>query len=350
MLIFSQSTRMLDIIERVLSPRKLLRIDGSTKEKNRQKNVDKFNEKNSDIVAMILSTKAAGLGITLTGADRAIVYDPSWNPADDAQAVDRCYRIGQTKSVTVYRLIAAGTVEERMYEKQVHKDGLKHTVLSNDGRTTRRYFDKTELRILFKLSPEGYCGMLEKINQNIDANKGGSGKPSFLGSHPSVVGISSHDDIYNEAVIELDDFSVHEEDQNKTPFASYTKSRTIMSDVSNLSQMGFLPGSKEQVHMIPLGNGKNKTRQMRELAKEQKHIFNFGECGDNDKENIAPIPFSFKRRQTIVQNADILVQDGNLEGAAGLLLDLVDTNNLKADEKLKIHTKIAIITRRLGWI
>ncbi len=63
---------------------------------------------------MLLSTKATGVGLTLTGADRAIIYDPSWNPAEDSQAVDRCYRIGQTKEVAVFRLITAGSVEEKV--------------------------------------------------------------------------------------------------------------------------------------------------------------------------------------------------------------------------------------------
>ena len=107
-LVFSQSTKMLDIIERVV-PLSLARIDGSTK--NRQTIVDNFNRTDSTFDGMILSTKAAGIGLTLTGADRAIIYDPSWNPSDDSQAVDRCYRIGQSQNVTIYRLIAAGTVE-----------------------------------------------------------------------------------------------------------------------------------------------------------------------------------------------------------------------------------------------
>lgn len=124
-LIFSQSTKMLDIIGLALADCvKHLRIDGSTANNYRQKAVDHFNDKDSDIDIMLLSTKAAGIGLTLTGADRAIIYDPSWNPAEDAQAVDRCYRIGQDKPVTVYRFISAGTVEEKIYEKQVHKDGM----------------------------------------------------------------------------------------------------------------------------------------------------------------------------------------------------------------------------------
>ncbi len=116
MLIFSQSTKMLDIIQSVLQERVqgMSRIDGSTKERDRQRLVDLFNEKGSLTEVMLLSTGAGGIGLTLTGADRAIIYDPSWNPAEDSQAVDRCYRIGQEKDVSVFRLIAAGTVEEKV--------------------------------------------------------------------------------------------------------------------------------------------------------------------------------------------------------------------------------------------
>ena len=126
-LIFSQSTRMLNIIEDTLQGVNLSRIDGSTREKERQRLVDDFNSGTGSVDAMLLTTKAAGIGLTLVGADRVVVYDPSWTPAEDAQAVDRCYRIGQTKPVQVFRLITAGTVEEKMYEKQVHKDGIRRT-------------------------------------------------------------------------------------------------------------------------------------------------------------------------------------------------------------------------------
>jgi DNA excision repair protein ERCC-6 len=112
-LIFSQSTKMLDIMESVL-PIRLARIDGSVSGKKRQAIVEKFNESKLHFDALLLSTKAAGVGLNLIGADRAIIYDPSWNPADDSQAVDRCYRIGQRSDVTVYRFITAGTVEGKL--------------------------------------------------------------------------------------------------------------------------------------------------------------------------------------------------------------------------------------------
>ena len=98
-LIFSQFTTVLDIIERVLKQQyTLLRIDGKTKEKDRQKHVDEFNQPDSDIDIMLISTKAGGQGLTLTGADSCIVYDPSWNPAEDAQAVgEYCTTSGNPK-------------------------------------------------------------------------------------------------------------------------------------------------------------------------------------------------------------------------------------------------------------
>jgi hypothetical protein len=74
------------------------------------------------------TTQVGGVGLTLTGADRVVIYDPSWNPSIDAQAVDRAYRIGQTNRVVVYRLVSCGTVEEKIYRKQVYKGGLSRAV------------------------------------------------------------------------------------------------------------------------------------------------------------------------------------------------------------------------------
>ncbi|GIY33841.1 DNA excision repair protein ERCC-6-like [Caerostris extrusa] len=91
--------------------------------------------------------KVGGVGITLTAADRVVIYDPSWNPATDAQAVDRVYRIGQQKNVVVYRLITCGTVEEKIYRRQIFKDSItKQATGSSDP---YRYFSKQELRELF---------------------------------------------------------------------------------------------------------------------------------------------------------------------------------------------------------
>ena len=92
-------------------------------------------------------------GITLTGADRVIIFDPSWNPAEDRQAVDRAYRIGQTRPVVIYRLITSGCVEEKMYEKQVFKEGLR--AVTENGTSNEKYFSQDEARQMFTLGDSG---------------------------------------------------------------------------------------------------------------------------------------------------------------------------------------------------
>lgn len=190
-LIFSQSVMMLDIIQAVLDDVRVSRIDGQTKEQDRQRFVDDFNKQNGNVDVMLLSTKAAGVGLTLTGADRVIVYDPAWTPAEDSQAVDRCYRIGQKREVLVYRLIAAGTVEEKMYEKQIHKDGIRRTVLT-EIESVQRYFTKQELSELFTLAPIGACAVMEKVS-NVQTDWT---RHKFMLAHRGVVGLSRHDGFY----------------------------------------------------------------------------------------------------------------------------------------------------------
>lgn len=122
-LIFSQSRKMLDIMERVLRNRnfRLLRLDGTvTQLAEREKRIALF-QTDKRYTIFLLTTQVGGVGITLTGANRVVIFDPSWNPATDAQAVDRAYRIGQTENVLIYRLITCGTVEEKIYRRQVNK-------------------------------------------------------------------------------------------------------------------------------------------------------------------------------------------------------------------------------------
>ena len=95
----------------------------------RQQIVNRFNATPS--IAYFLATIRVGsLGFTITGADRVIIVDPSWNPTVDEQAVDRAYRIGQTKDVVSYRLLTCGTVEEKLYRKQLCKAAIQAKVLS----------------------------------------------------------------------------------------------------------------------------------------------------------------------------------------------------------------------------
>uniref|UniRef100_A0A8C6JXC3 DNA excision repair protein ERCC-6-like n=1 Tax=Melopsittacus undulatus TaxID=13146 RepID=A0A8C6JXC3_MELUD len=151
-LVFSQSRKMLDIIERVLSCRqfRIMRIDGTvTHLLEREKRISTF-QSNRDYSVFLLTTQVGGVGITLTAASRVVIFDPSWNPATDAQAVDRAYRIGQKENVVIYRLITCGTVEEKIYRRQVFKDSLIRQT-TGDKKNPFRYFSKQELRELFTL-------------------------------------------------------------------------------------------------------------------------------------------------------------------------------------------------------
>eukprot|EP01083_Nonionella_stella_P125168 378497_1 len=130
-LLFSQMTRVLDIIEDYIIFRsyKYCRIDGSTKSFDRQEAMDRFNHPESDDFIFLLSTRAGGLGINLQTANVVILFDSDWNPQMDMQAIDRAHRIGQTKVVNVYRFITDGTVEERMLERAQQKMFLDAVVI-----------------------------------------------------------------------------------------------------------------------------------------------------------------------------------------------------------------------------
>uniref|UniRef100_A0A3Q3Q5Q0 DNA excision repair protein ERCC-6-like n=1 Tax=Monopterus albus TaxID=43700 RepID=A0A3Q3Q5Q0_MONAL len=151
-LVFAHYRKMLDIIERILGNRgfKVLRLDGTvTQIAERERRISLFqNDKRYSV--FLLTTQVGGVGITLTAANRVVIYDPSWSPATDAQAVDRAYRIGQTDNVIIYRLITCGTVEEKIYRRQVFKDSLIRQN-TGDKKNPFRYFSKQELKELFTL-------------------------------------------------------------------------------------------------------------------------------------------------------------------------------------------------------
>ncbi|XP_061342369.1 ATP-dependent DNA helicase DDM1 [Gastrolobium bilobum] len=130
-LIFSQWTKVLDIMDYYFSEKgfEVCRIDGSVKLDDRRRQIQDFNDVNSNCRIFLLSTRAGGLGINLTAADTCILYDSDWNPQMDLQAMDRCHRIGQTKPVHVYRLSTALSVEGRMLKRAFSKLKLEHVVI-----------------------------------------------------------------------------------------------------------------------------------------------------------------------------------------------------------------------------
>lgn len=145
-LIFTQMTKVLDILEQFLNihGHKYLRLDGSTKVEQRQILTDRFNH-DPRILCFILSTRSGGLGINLTGADTVIFYDQDWNPAMDKQCQDRCHRIGQTRDVHIYRLVSEHTIEANILRKASQKQMLDDVVIQ-EGEFTTDHFNRASVR------------------------------------------------------------------------------------------------------------------------------------------------------------------------------------------------------------
>lgn len=177
-LVFSQSLTTLDMIELFLSKfrrgsegkywkkgKDWYRLDGRTDGSERQKLVDRFNEpSNTRVKCTLISTRAGALGINLHAANRVILVDGSWNPTYDLQAIFRVWRYGQNKPVYAYRLLAHGTMEEKIYKRQVTKEGLAARVV--DRQQIHRTMSKEEILHLFDFGDE----------ENLDMHDDSQGK------------------------------------------------------------------------------------------------------------------------------------------------------------------------------
>jgi helicase SWR1 len=154
-LIFTQMTRVLDILEMFLSynGHRYLRLDGSTKIEDRQIITERFNS-DSRIFCFIASSRSGGVGINLTGADTVFFYDSDWNPSMDRQCMDRAHRIGQTREVHIYRFVSTHTVEENMLKKANQKRMLDRVVIQQ-GEFTTDFFGKMDWRDVIDPVSEG---------------------------------------------------------------------------------------------------------------------------------------------------------------------------------------------------
>ncbi|CAL4220744.1 unnamed protein product, partial [Meganyctiphanes norvegica] len=176
-LIFTQMTRMLDVFESFLNyhGQIYLRLDGTTKVEQRQVLMERFNQ-DKRIFAMILSTRSGGVGVNLTGADTVIFYDSDWNPTMDAQAQDRCHRIGQTRDVHIYRLISEKTIEENILKKANQKRLLGDLAIEG-GNFTTAHFKKQTINDLFDVNEKEddaskrMSEVLEKPNDSVDGEE-----------------------------------------------------------------------------------------------------------------------------------------------------------------------------------
>ena len=210
-LLYFQMTRMIDLMEEYLTYRnwKYCRLDGSTKLEDRRDTVHDFQTR-PEIFVFLLSTRAGGLGINLTSADTVIFYDSDWNPTIDSQAMDRAHRLGQTKQVTVYRLITRGTIEERIRKRALQKEEVQRVVIQGGGAASsgvdfsgRRAPENRNRDIAMWLADDEQAEMIEQREKELlesgeyDKAKKKGGKRKRATAATAEQGISL-DDMYHE--------------------------------------------------------------------------------------------------------------------------------------------------------
>ncbi|KAK3420598.1 hypothetical protein EUGRSUZ_G01447 [Eucalyptus grandis] len=171
----SNYTQTLDLFAQLCRERRYpyLRLDGSTTISKRQKLVNRFNDPSKDEFVFLLSSKAGGCGLNLIGGNRLVLFDPDWNPANDKQAAARVWRDGQKKRVYIYRFLSAGTIEEKVYQRQISKEGLQKVIQQETKLEMQgNCLSTEELRDLFTFHEKSRSEIHEKMNcvrcQHID--------------------------------------------------------------------------------------------------------------------------------------------------------------------------------------
>ena len=194
----SNYTSTLDLLSTLLTSigHPFLRLDGTTPSSKRQELVDTFNCTPADACfAFLLSAKAGGMGINLTGASRLVLFDVDWNPATDLQAMARIHRDGQKRHCFVYRFVMAGGLDEKIWQRQITKLGLASNIMDQKGGGNS--FTKEELRDLFRLDEGSIC----QTHDLLECTCGGRGMPD-----PSVADESSWTVLDSEPEEEDEDF------------------------------------------------------------------------------------------------------------------------------------------------
>ncbi|CAD7939136.1 unnamed protein product [Amoebophrya sp. A120] len=230
-LVFSRSTKLLDIIETTVKAHgfRNLRLDGSTPAKLRQGLCQEFNT-NPQLFLFLISTRAGGVGLNLTAANKVVIFDPDWNPCMDLQCQDRAFRIGQSRHVDVYRLLAAGTVEEQMYYRQVHKQQISRLCVDN-VKTTRR-LDSDHLDRLdrfFRFDDEAIGKTFDAIprGQRQQINAGGSG--------------SSHGGLQQQTVNQDHDLRILDDERDMDSLQQGDELEEALISSSNADAAAFAP-------------------------------------------------------------------------------------------------------------
>jgi len=272
-LLYFQMTRMIDLMEEYLTYRnyKYCRLDGSTKLEDRRDTVHDFQTQ-PDIFIFLLSTRAGGLGINLTSADTVIFYDSDWNPTIDSQAMDRAHRLGQTKQVTVYRMITRGTIEERIRKRALQKEEVQRVVISGGASggvdfNTRNRENRTK-DIALWLADDDQAALIEQKAKEAaekpeEETKGRKGKKVTVASKRKR-GEVSLDDMYHEG--KLDDA----DREHMTVLLTSDEGEGHFEDASAKPSGAATPVSV--VDVVPAGGKKKGARGGRGISKKAKTV------------------------------------------------------------------------------
>lgn len=196
-LIFTQMTGTLNILERFLNLLNLpyLRLDGSTPVERRQLYSSEFNRPDSKYQCMILSSRAGGVGLNLTGASSVIFYDLDWNPQMDRQCMDRAHRIGQVRDVEVYKMVSEKTVEENILRRASQKSLLDQTVIQ-EGHFTTEYQQPTRHHVKEKHADGGGEDAAAGVEAAIDRYLGASGHNKKRNHQSAIDSVEDVEDVY----------------------------------------------------------------------------------------------------------------------------------------------------------
>jgi hypothetical protein len=246
-LVFSLSTKLLDCFEWILQqmaqpsasgaglePIRFLRLDGSHSTKEREASIRQFQASESSFQCFLLSTKAGGVGITVTNATRVVFLDCGFNPVDDRQAIGRAYRYGQTKPVVVYRLVCHNTIEHRVFDQKIAKEWLFQTVV--EQKTVKRdgLAGMKLQRIFFMTnSPGPRDSLFQQTSQLIGED------PLVLGAVKEVIsGVALHDSLLEED---------HQGDYGDAEFSSYEHYKRRGGIGAYADACGSAAGANERV-------------------------------------------------------------------------------------------------------
>uniref|UniRef100_A0A8C4YQH4 Chromodomain helicase DNA binding protein 5 n=1 Tax=Gopherus evgoodei TaxID=1825980 RepID=A0A8C4YQH4_9SAUR len=277
-LIFSQMTKMLDLLEDFLEYEgyKYERIDGGITGGLRQEAIDRFNAPGAQQFCFLLSTRAGGLGINLATADTVIIYDSDWNPHNDIQAFSRAHRIGQNKKVMIYRFVTRASVEERITQVAKRKMMLTHLVVrpglgSKSGSMTKQELDdilKFGTEELFKDDVEGMMSQGQRITMpdpmtpfpEAPSSKGGAITPSMKKKHGSTPP-GDNKDVEDSSVIHYDDAAI-------SKLLDRNQDATDDTELQNMNE--YLSSFKVAQYVVREEDGVEEVE--REIIKQEENV------------------------------------------------------------------------------